>query len=98
VTVDNTVQGKTITTTTTYTGAAVYESKITSPADPNDYPDMLQYIGHVEGRIRFQFLQGLPNNLQKAESVSAGSVPNTYGTTPLYYDISSITCIHHILP
>ncbi|HEY0057632.1 MAG TPA: DUF6443 domain-containing protein [Flavisolibacter sp.] len=50
---DNSVSGKTITTTTTYIGAAVYESRQTSPADVGDYTDKLLFIGHEEGRIRF---------------------------------------------
>ena len=54
VTVDNSVAGKTITTTTVYIAGAVYESKQTSPADANDYTDRLQFIGHEEGRIRFK--------------------------------------------
>ncbi|MBX2944150.1 MAG: RHS repeat-associated core domain-containing protein [Cyclobacteriaceae bacterium] len=45
---------KTITSTTTYLGGLVYESKTISPADPNrpDYADKLQLVGHEEGRIR----------------------------------------------
>ncbi|MBO9205248.1 MULTISPECIES: hypothetical protein [Niastella] len=50
---DKSVAGKTITTTTSYVGGMVYESKSTSPADPNDYFDRLQLISHEEGRIRF---------------------------------------------
>lgn len=51
---------KTITTTTTYLGGLVYESKITNPANtPNDdYTDRLQLIAHEEGRIRFKPLVG----------------------------------------
>ncbi len=56
ITIDNGTTGKTITTTTTYIGGMVYESKTTSPANtPNDdYVDRLQFIGHEEGRIRFK--------------------------------------------
>ena len=53
VTVDNSVGGKTITTTTTYLGALVFESRITAHADPLDYTDRLQFAGHEEGRTRF---------------------------------------------
>jgi RHS repeat-associated protein len=54
VTVDNTTTGKTITTTTTYMGGFVYESKTITPADINnpDYSDNLQFISFEEGRIR----------------------------------------------
>ncbi len=47
---------KTITTTTTYIGGMVYESKTSLPANtPNDdYTDRLQFIGQEEGRIRFK--------------------------------------------
>ncbi len=51
---DNSVSGKTITTTTTYIGTAIYESRQTSPADAGDYTDKLLFIGHEEGRIRFE--------------------------------------------
>ncbi len=56
VTTDNSVAGRTITTTTTYLGGLVYESKDIVPADPNtpNYTDRLQLIGHEEGRIRFK--------------------------------------------
>jgi RHS repeat-associated protein len=42
-------------TTTNYIGEFVYESRTTTPADPNrpDYTDRLLYIGHEEGRIIF---------------------------------------------
>jgi RHS repeat-associated protein len=56
VTTDFSKTGKTITTTTTYIGSAVYESRTTLPANtPNDdYTDVLQFISHEEGRIRFE--------------------------------------------
>ena len=55
-TVDNSTAGKTITTTTTYLGGFVYETKTTTPADPNspDYTNVLQFTGHKEGRIRYK--------------------------------------------
>jgi RHS repeat-associated protein len=54
-TVDQSTGGKVITTTTTYLGGIVYESKTTVPANtPNDdYANKLQFIGHEEGRIRY---------------------------------------------
>jgi RHS repeat-associated protein len=54
---------KTITTTTTYIGGMVYESKTIAPADANNpnYTDRLQFIGHEEGRIR---LRSTDNTLQ----------------------------------
>ena len=58
VTVDNSLGGKTITTTTTYLGALVFESRITAPADPLDYTDRLQFAGHEEGRTRFVPIAG----------------------------------------
>lgn len=60
ITVDNSVAGKTITTTTSYMGGLVYESKTTVPADVNvpDYTDQLQFIGQEEGRIRFTAAAG----------------------------------------
>jgi RHS repeat-associated protein len=51
---DKSVAGKIVTTTTSYVGGLVYESKATYPADPvNDYTDKLQLIGHAEGRVRY---------------------------------------------
>ncbi len=58
VSVDNTIVGKTITKTTDYVGGLIYESKLTSPADPSDYTEMLQFISHEEGRIRFRPIVG----------------------------------------
>jgi RHS repeat-associated protein len=54
---------KTITTTTTYIGGMVYESKTIAPADASNpnYTDRLQFIGHEEGRIR---LRTTDNTLQ----------------------------------
>jgi RHS repeat-associated protein len=52
---------KTITTATNYINGLVYESKTTTPQDANtppDYADVLQYIPHEEGRIRFKPLVG----------------------------------------
>lgn len=55
-TTDNSVAGKTVTTTTTYIGEQVYQSRTTIPSDANnpDYTDVLLYIGHEEGRVRFK--------------------------------------------
>ena len=51
---DKSVAGKTITTTTSYVGGLVYESKATNPADPaGDFTDKLQLVSHEEGRIRY---------------------------------------------
>jgi len=55
---------KTITTTTTYVGAFVYETKTISPADPNNpnYTDKLLFTSQEEGRIRTLFnTPGSPN-------------------------------------
>jgi RHS repeat-associated protein len=56
VTLENVTPTKTITTTTCYISGFVYESKVTSPADPNspDYTDVLQFAAQEEGRIRFK--------------------------------------------
>ena len=56
ITTDNATAGKTITTTTCYISGFIYESKTTAPADANnpDYTDVLQFIPHEEGRIRFK--------------------------------------------
>jgi RHS repeat-associated protein len=53
---DNTINNTTVTTTTTYIGGEVYESKQTVPANsPNDnYTNVLQYLVHEEGRIRYK--------------------------------------------
>jgi hypothetical protein len=53
VSVDNTSPGKVITTTTSYFGSLVFESRQTVPADPGDYTDKLQFAAHGEGRIRW---------------------------------------------
>ncbi len=52
---DNSVAGKTVTTTTTYIGGMEYSSRQTSPADPNnpDYTDVPQQMTTTEGRVRF---------------------------------------------
>ena len=60
ITVENptTANGShTITTTTTYLGGFVYESKTTSPVDANspDYSNRLLFAAHEEGRIRPQY-------------------------------------------
>lgn len=54
ITTDRSVANTTITTTTTYVAGMVYKTVATSPvASPNDYKDLLQYISHEEGRIRY---------------------------------------------
>ncbi|HLO80579.1 MAG TPA: RHS repeat-associated core domain-containing protein [Chitinophagaceae bacterium] len=53
---DYSESGRTITTTTQYIGAAVLESRVISPADaarPN-YTNKVLFLGHEEGRIRFE--------------------------------------------
>lgn len=46
----------TIVTITDYRGGLVYETKTTTPADPNnpDYADRLQFMPQEEGRIRYK--------------------------------------------
>lgn len=56
--VDNSVAGKTITRTTDYLGDLVFESKVTSPVDPTDFQNVLQFITHEEGRVRFVPAEG----------------------------------------
>jgi RHS repeat-associated protein len=53
ITTDKSVAGKTIVTTTTYIGGLVYKTVATNPIAPTDFKDILQYIGHEEGRIRY---------------------------------------------
>ena len=55
---DNSVAGKTITTTTFYVGSVIYETKTTTPGDPNDYTERLQFISHEEGKIRYILADG----------------------------------------
>jgi RHS repeat-associated protein len=52
--VDYSEAGRTITTTTTYIGSVVVESRTISPADVArpDYTHKLLFVGHEEGRIR----------------------------------------------
>ncbi len=54
LTVDKSSNGTPVTTTTTYTGGFVYESKETIPADANtpNQPLTLQFFAQEEGRIR----------------------------------------------
>jgi RHS repeat-associated protein len=61
VTTDNTIAGKAVTTTTTYIGPFIYESRLTSPSDPGDYTDKLQSISQEEGRIRSSIIPGNPS-------------------------------------
>lgn len=46
------------TTTTTYLGGLVYETKTDNNPNTTDYTDQLQFIGHEEGRIRFKPAEG----------------------------------------
>ena len=52
---DISVAGKIITTTTNYLSGFTYESKTISPADPDNpnYTNLLQFVPHEEGRIRY---------------------------------------------
>jgi RHS repeat-associated protein len=50
--------GKVVTTTTSYVGGLVYESKTTNPADAGDYTERLQFISHEEGRTRYIAAEG----------------------------------------
>jgi RHS repeat-associated protein len=53
------------TTTTLYIGGAVFESKTDNNPATTDYTDLLQFIGHEEGRIRFVPVNGsIPASLQ----------------------------------
>ncbi|MBX2926138.1 MAG: hypothetical protein KF746_28360, partial [Chitinophagaceae bacterium] len=53
-TTDNSISGKSISTSTKYLEGFVYESRTTTPADAADpdYADKLQFTAHEEGRIR----------------------------------------------
>ncbi|MGN6490671.1 MAG: DUF6443 domain-containing protein [Agriterribacter sp.] len=53
-TIDNSISGKTINTTSKYIEGFVYESKSIVPAETTnpDYSDKLQFVSHEEGRIR----------------------------------------------
>ena len=55
VVTDNSVAGKTVTTTTTYIGAFEYASRTIVPADPHNpnYTDVPQRMIKEEGRLRF---------------------------------------------
>ena len=52
-----TVEG-TITTTTWYISGFVYQTMINTANHANDYSDLLQYVLHEEGRIRYRPLTG----------------------------------------
>lgn len=58
--VDFSEAGRTITTTTKYIGAEVVESRTITPADAArpDYTHKLLFVGHEEGRIRFEEASG----------------------------------------
>jgi len=48
------------TTTFLYIGGAVYESKADNRPETNDYIEVLRFIAHEEGRIRFKDVNGTP--------------------------------------
>lgn len=50
---DNSLAGRTITTTTQYLGETVYETRTNTAVAAESYTNQLQYIGHEEGRVRF---------------------------------------------
>lgn len=54
ITIDKSIAGKTITTTTTFSGACIYQSKQTTSSDPSDYTDRLLFVAQEEGRVRFK--------------------------------------------
>jgi RHS repeat-associated protein len=63
VTIEDVSATKTITTTTDYINGLVYESKATvsDPPDPNDpppYSNILQFVPHEVGRIRYKSAEG----------------------------------------
>lgn len=57
---DNTIAGKTVTTTTNYLDGLVYETKSISVADPSvtTYDNQLQFISNAEGRVRYVDVNG----------------------------------------
>ena len=61
---DNSIAGKTITTSTKYIDGFVYESKNIEPNDPAnpDYSDKLLFVPHEEGRIRALYNDPLNRN------------------------------------
>ncbi|TKK64371.1 hypothetical protein FC093_22655 [Ilyomonas limi] len=85
---DITASGKTITTTTTYIGGLVFESKATSPVDANnpDYTDQMQFISTEEGRMRknannaYIFEYFLKDHLGNVRMVLTKKQTDTYPT------------------